>query len=854
MAGATLLSSAASQARTTISINSGWDFMLADLPLEKLTEADSGWTQVSVPHTWNSRDAFDETPGYKRGVGWYRKQLMLKPLPGKNYFLKFEAANQTAEVYINGQLAGKHIGGYTAFTIDITPFLRERGGNNLLVRVDNRHDSAIAPLKGDFNFYGGIYRDVWLLELNAVHFDFGEYSSSGIKITTPNVSAESASVQISASLKNESGEPQTISILNKLLDPRGKVIAVEESLVNLQGGKASALHTMEKIPSPNLWHPDHPHIYTLVSEILSSDNKLLDRITTSVGFRWFRFDAEKGFFLNGKPLKLLGVNRHQDYLGLGNALSNERHIADIALAKQMGSNFLRTAHYPQDPAVLEACDRLGLLVSMEIPLDHEITDSAAFYENSENMQREMIRQYFNHPSIIVWAYMNEMLLGRNWEKDKADILKITDFARTLEKITREEDPTRYTMIPNHGDLELYQKAGLTDIPMIVGWNLYYGWYVEGFEGLGEFLDRHRRALPDKPLIITEYGAGADPRIRSQNPRRFDSSVEWQTRFFQKSLEQITERPFVAGAAVWNLVDFGSEARNDAVPKVNSKGLMTLDRQPKDAYYLLQAWLKDDPIIHIGSKNWDHRSGRASTEDPDKSFQTVEVYGNTGSAVLMVNGRPLGVKAFDKHIARWDVPFRDGRNLLQARAVADGICYEDVALIDFNVRSAAKPGQPFDDIYINAGADFYFTDAENDILWLPDSAYEKGFSGFDGGRPYMPRDLGFGIAANILGTDRDPLFQTQRRAIKAYVFDAPPGEYELILLFAALDQGDAPSVFSLAVNGEVVLEKLDLRRAFGTRKAVEKRVRIINSDSRLTVEFRPIKGEAAVNAVGLRKID
>jgi hypothetical protein len=320
--------------------------------------------------------------------------------------------------------------------------------------------------------------------------------------------------------------------------------------------------------------------------ILRDDsNEIIDRITQKIGFRYYHFDPDQGFYLNGKSVKLLGVNRHQDMPGKGNALSNADHWRDVRMIKQMGSNFLRTAHYPQDPAILEACDSLGLLVSMEIPLDHEINKTEIFDDNCKLMMTEMIRQYYNHPSIIIWAYMNEMFLGKKLQRDKQFINDVVKLARELENLSRAEDPYRYTMIPNHGDFDIYYQSGLTDIPMIVGWNLYYGWYSPDFQGLTEFLSHAHTKIPDKAFIISEYGAGADPRIRNDTPKRFDFSIDWQNEFHKSHISQIKQMDFVAGAAVWNMFDFGSENRQDAVPNINSKGLCTFDRQPKEAFFI-----------------------------------------------------------------------------------------------------------------------------------------------------------------------------------------------------------------------------------------------------------------------------
>lgn len=830
-----------SHTRIKRSLNEGWMFQFE-------SSYDSA-RRVHLPHTWNAEDPFDEQRGYHRGVGIYQRALNLTPKPDRVYKLQFEAVNQIAEISVNGQQVGSHIGGYTGFVVDITSYLQE-GNNTITVRVDNRHSPDVPPLKGDFNFYGGIYRDVWLLELPPIHFGFDEYGASQVFVRTPDVSQSAAQVNVAGTIKNISSTGDSYRVVHQLMDRQGNIVTeqVDELMVKL--GSTAIDTELPIVQNPHLWHPDNPYLYTLVSEIRSGD-QLIDRVTNPVGLRWFRFDADSGFYLNGKQLKLMGVNRHQDYQGRGNALSNARHVADVELAKATGANFLRTAHYPQDPAVLEACDRLGLLVSMEIPLDHEITDSEAFYSNTVRMQREMIRQNFNHPSVIIWAYMNEMLLGRNWEEDKQQISKITRFAKELEAVTREEDPSRYTMIPNHGKFDLYEKAGLTDIPMIVGWNLYFGWYEEELKGLGDFMDHFHEAMPEKPTIITEYGAGSDPRIRSLEPVRFDFSMEWQNTFLWTNLHEIMKRPYIAGAAVWNLFDFGSESRRDAVPAINSKGLMTFDRKPKDSYYLLQSWLRDDPVLAIGSAGWDKRAGMASKNNPDVAIQEVDVYGNTGRAELFINEKSLGKKSFQQQVAQWDVPFRNGENKLKVIASSDSETIRDEATIDFTLhqtfdRTSAKQ---FKDIYINSGANFFFRDETNGIIWQPDTAYRTGFWGFEGGESFMPRNVGIGTNADILGTQRDPLFQTQRVSPKQYRFDVPKGRYEILLLFSALQEG--PNQFQISINGKMIFDDIALG---GRYRAVTKKAEVYTDQPQLEISFTPVQGSPVINGIGIRQIN
>ena len=821
------------------SFNDNWMFVQGEDTIN------NEWENIQIPHTWNSDDPFDKIPEYYCGLSWYKKSFSASS-EGR-VFLVFEGVNQEVKVFVNGKLAGSHLGGYTAFNVELTDYISEDGHNEIALSVDNSHNETVPPLKGDFNFYGGVYRDVWLHQADDIHFNFSEYGDQGVFIRTPEVSTEQAKVEITTSIHNQSNK-KTRVVLEHILYYEGEQVAESKEKVNLTVGVNSIKTTLPAIQNPKLWHPDDPQLYRLASRINTSDGTLLGTKSNPVGFRWFKFDPNTGFSINGQPLKLMGSNRHQDYEGKGNALLDERHWADVQLIKEMGSNFFRTAHYPQDPVVMDAADQLGLVVSMEIPLDHEITDSDEFLENSKRMMQEMIRQNYNHPSIFIWAYMNEMMLGRKYERDKAIIEKIRLQAVELEELTRKEDPDRYTMIPNHGDLDLYIQSGLTDIPMIVGWNLYYGWYEADNDGAGKFLDRFHELVPDKPVLITEYGAGADPRIRSLEPERFDFSIEWQNQFHQNNLIQYFDRDYLSGAAIWNIADFGSESRNDAVPKINSKGVLEIDRTPKDAYYLYQAWLSKEPVVWIGSRNWDKREAYVDQQYP------IEVYTNAPEAELLLNGKSLGKQPVNDQIAQWEVSFQDGVNRLEARISADDYEYSDV--VDIQVRSH-EPGKIdwYQGININCGATFAFNDIENDNIWVPDRAYEEGLWGYRGGETFRPRERGIGADQTIHGTTIDPIYQTQRVAPDEYLFDVDPGKYELTFHWAEIDKVEkGERVFSISINDKEISSEMDVLAEAGLYTALVRKIQIPSVQDQLRVKFKKMNGAPVINGLQVRRIN
>lgn len=858
--------------RQYIGYNDQWTF----------SKDEQTWGKITLPHTWNAADVMDDTPGYYRGTAWYQRVLKTSTaMKGKDIFLCFDGVNQEAELYVNGQLAGNHAGGYTRFIIPIHKFLNANIGfeNQIRVKVSNRYHEDIAPLTADFTFFGGIYRKVGLLMTDPVHFYNGDYGADGVYISTPLVTAESASVSVKSVLENTASQSRKLQLMTSLYNKEGILINKRTVFVRLSGGeKKTILMDLPKVEKPELWSPDSPVLYRVVSSIIDvKDSKVLDEVSNAIGFRWFKFDAEKGFFLNGKALKLMGASRHQDYEGLGNAVPDALQIRDVELLKEMGGNFLRVAHYPQDPVILETCDRLGILSSVEIPIVNAITESPAFTENSKHMQIEMIRQNFNHPSVVMWAYMNEVLLRPKFGNDKPRqelyFKQIRELAESLEALTRQEDSSRYTMMALHGDFDRYHKLGLTKIPMVIGWNLYQGWYGGTLDGFSQFLDKHHKELPDKPLLVTEFGADADPRIRSFKPIRFDKSVEYAIKFSQVYLNAMLSRPFVNGAMVWNLADFNSESREETMPHINNKGLLTLGRQPKDTYYLYQAYLLKKPFLKIASRNWKERTGIAEAAQL-YSTQPVQVATNLKAAELFLNGKSLGIKESIDHICTWDVPFTAGKNQLKV-VNAEYPDLIDLTEIEFTLLPYLLSKQPkFNTLYLLLGSERYFIDEKNQVLWSPDQPYRKGSWGYIGGSAFNGGNnrITYGSDKNIIGTELDPIYQTQNVGLSAYKMDVPDGYYELNLYFSELTGGEQKEalaynldnsevkekaeqrIFGLNVNGNTFLKDFNINEEYGYATAVQKTIRIqVSNGNGILIDFIPIKGKPVLNALSLSKL-
>lgn len=874
------------QPRTAYSIDSGWLFQkdngsdyIKALPL-------NGWESIELPHCYNIADTQDDTPGYYQGPAWYHKALVLPVGPARERtYLQFDGANQVAEVYVNGHLASRHAGGYTTFRVPISEWLRPAGmANEVLVKVDNSPSPDLAPLSGDFTFYGGLYRAVTVLRVAPVHFDLADYGADGVFVSTPAVSAAAATVQVRGAVVNESTKPHTVIITQRLLDAAGQLMDEQHRRVRLAvGQRQSWEQAFRPVRQPQLWSPAAPYLYRVVTRISEAGNaEALDEVSVPLGLRWFRFDAAAGFFLNGQPLKLIGASRHQDFAGLGNALPDALHEHDVQLLKEMGGNFLRIAHYPQAPAVLRACDRLGILVSEEIPVVNQITPSAAFTANCQTMLREMIRQHHNHPSVIIWTYMNEVLLRRDTKQPEAQqqlyLRQVARLARTLDSLARREDPTRATMLVMHGDFGLYQRAGLTRIPQVVGWNLYSGWYSGQFEGFGAFLDRHHQELPDKPLLVTEYGADADYRLHALAPLRFDKAQEYALLFHQAYLAAIRARPFVAGAAVWNLADFGSESRQEANPHLNTKGLLTFDRQLKDSYLFYQANLLQAPFVRIGGRGWRLRSGPMAGPDSLWCRQPVTVFSNQPAVALRVNGREFGTQPTVQGMAVFQVPFADGRNWLETNTVGPGAT-SDAAAVDFQLQPVPMTSSqgPFKELNVSLGDQRYFCDEALHQVWVPEQPYQPGSWGYVGGEAFrLPGNsrLPYGSDRDILGTDYDAVYETQRVGIEQFRLDVPAGEYELTLHFAELQNlasteklvynldaaGAAPAAevpgrrFGVRVNGQLLLSEVSAAAGLLPQRALRMSLQVRVAREGLKLEFPAAQGAAILNGLQVKRLD
>ncbi|MFD0835296.1 glycoside hydrolase family 2 TIM barrel-domain containing protein [Mariniflexile aquimaris] len=841
-------------------INSGWQF----------SEDKTHWETVNIPHTWNLFDAFDDEPGYRRGLGYYKKQVFIaSEEKEKIHYLKFNAVNQEATVFINGQLIGNHKGGYTAFNFDISKFLNYDAYNLIEVTVDNSHNENIPPLDADFTFYGGIYRDVELISLPKQHFSLNDFASDGFYINYYNVSEEKAGVEVTSILTNQSSKNVKTKLRLDLLDANGNIVKTRTETLKLFGDTSNEFKIkLSEVYNPILWSPDNPYLYKLNMVFSDNNGRVLDTKSTNIGFRWASVDAEKGLFLNGKPIKLIGVNRHQDFEGLGNAVPVELQKKDIEIIKNMGANVIRFAHYPHARELYDMCDKLGIIVWTEIPVVNKVTDSKDFFATSLNMQKEHIKQYYNYPSVVMIGYMNEIFLrlafdNKSSEDEKENIKTASvKLAQQLEDLTRQLAPNHITVMALHFN-ELYNETGIADISMLVGWNLYFGWYDKDIPDLGSFLDEQHQRYPKRPLLLSEYGPGADVRIYTKTPKKFDFSTEYQAKLHQSYYQQISDRAYMAGMTAWNFADFGSEFRGDAIPHVNQKGLVQYNRTPKDIYYWYKSVLnKKEPFIYIATT---YLSGL--TLFGDETYP-IQIYSNQKKASVFINDSLLEDVSFKNGFATLNVPFKNGDNYI--RVVSENVSeFKTIQVLKINTLDFKE----FSRLGINIGSHFYFTDQVHQMTFVPDQPYKKNWFGYLEGKPFgMSTDKNQGIPHNIKNTTSDPLFQTMLEGCSSYKVDIPQGVYKVSLFFVEPQIKASENIYNLSkseteitpkirrifdvyLNKELVQKSFNLAEEYPEKYGVEKSTIIIidNSDG-LTVSLKPIEGLPVISGILIEKIN
>ena len=634
--------------RQDILLNNDWNFRFSH-QVQKGTEV-----RVDLPHTWNAQDALSGKIDYKRGIGNYEKNLFIRPeWKGKRLFIRFEGVNNIADVFINRRHIGEHRGGYGAFIFEITGKVEYGKENSILVRVNNGEQLDIMPLVGDFNFYGGIYRDVHLLITDETCISPLDYASPGVRLIQDSVSHRYAKVRAIVDLSNGSSGNQEVELNVRLLDGQ-RVVKEGTKNVNLSGNEVMQQELTFEIDQPHLWNGRQDPFLYQAEVTLFRNGQMVDRVTQPLGLRFYRIDPDKGFFLNGKHLPLQGVCRHQDRSEVGNALRPQHHEEDVALMLEMGVNAVRLAHYPQATYFYDLMDKNGIIVWAEIPFvgpggynDKGFVDLPAFRANGKEQLKELIRQHYNHPSICVWGLFNELTeLGDN----------PVEYIKKLNVLAHQEDTTRPTTSASN------QMGDLNFITDAIAWNRYDGWYGGTPADLGKWLDRMHKDHPKICIAISEYGAGASIYHQQDSlvktiPTSWWHPENWQTYYHIENWKTISSRPYVWGSFVWNMFDFGAAHRTEGDrPGINDKGLVTFDRKVrKDAFYFYKAnWNREEPMLYLTGKRNTVRTQR---------LQTITAFTNQAGAELFVNGKSYGKTTPDSYaILEWkNVELQPGEN-------------------------------------------------------------------------------------------------------------------------------------------------------------------------------------------------
>jgi beta-galactosidase len=858
----------AGELRTARPLASAWRFIQDDALTDEAGLASTGdnWQVVTLPHTWNADDAAttNATVPYKRGRGWYRL-VFGGPTSGPRHWLEFEGASIVTDVWLNGRKLGQHKGAFTAFRFDVTDVLRP-ADNVLVVKTDNSAPktegdvTAVAPLSGDFNMSGGLYRMVTLVSTtNDVHLALDDSGGPGVYARTVGIGPP-AVVNVRAKVANDGRAAGTYAVKAALLDASGRAAAEGSATAALAaGGHADSMLELS-VAAPRLWQGTRdPFLYTLRVEVLDSRGTVLDRVSQRFGIRQMDFDPDRGFSLNGQPVALRGVAMHQDYLGKAWAIANEDTDASLALVKEIGANTIRLAHYPHAQYTLRRADELGLVVWAEVPFVNGVRLSctndqatAEFSENLEQQLRELIRQQFNHASVGLWSIGNENTMTQA-RCNGAD--NVTPVLRRLHAVAKAEDPDRVTTL---ADLNLggrgegpIKVSGISDVWAL---NRYHLWYYGDVNSLARDVDGLHATYPKQPVGISEYGAGAALSDHTDNPlggpptpygtgnTRVYQPEEYAAFVHEHSYAVLSARPFIWGTYVWAMFDFGTGTRYEGdVRGVNTKGLVSFDRQTrKDPFYFYKANWRAEPVTHIVGRRYTDRA---------YAVTDVKVYSNADAVQLVVNGKPFGSRSAPqcqlKTCVFAGVALRPGKNVITARGTRGA---QDSA--DEVVWTFSNP----DSVNIAAGQLATGLKASNGTRFGSDNF----FSGGTGRKVVTPSRRGEGDTSPIKGVaaavDAE-LYATYREGRFKYDIPLPNGTYRLVLGFVepSRDMAVGGRVFDVEVDGGKTITGLDVVREAGAyRTVVTRSVPVTVSRGRLELAFTPTVGHAIVSNISISK--
>lgn len=584
--------------RKKINLNREWRFCLGDDSIwAEPKYADSGWQRINIPHNFSI--PYFQAAKWYTGYGWYRKHFNVPAnWKSRQIFIEFDGAFREAEIFINGTRIGMSQSGYTGFSFDMTSAIKP-GDNVLAVRLNNNWNAQLAPLNGDHNFTGGIYRDVRLVATDPVHVTW-----YGTFVTTPKLSEASGLVNIKTEVKNDGKESKSYLLKTSIIDPDGKIVKTVSSSLFLQAGKTGEFNqTTQPVLNPRLWHPLHPDLYK-VKSVLYHGKIALDQYETFFGFRWMEWTADHGFFLNGAHYYFKGVNAHQDHAGWASAITHTAMLRDVKMVKEAGFDFIRGSHYPHAPYYAQACDSLGMLFWSEnnfwgcggfalggswfksspaYPVN--VADRENFEKSLKNSLRDMIRINRNHPSIITWSMSNEPFFS-----NQSDLDRIREFMKELTALSHELDPTRAVAAGG------VQRGELDKTGDIAGYN---------GDGARLYIE------PGIPSVVSEYGSTVADRPGKYEPGFGDLAD--QPQFGWRS-----------GQAIWCAFDYGTHAG-----QLGHMGIIDYQRIPKRAWY----WYRNE-YKKIPPPEWP-KAGIAAALKLTADKNTIQPADGTDDVHLMV---------------------------------------------------------------------------------------------------------------------------------------------------------------------------------------------------------------------------
>lgn len=616
--------------RQSVVLDRGWTYT----PGWEMNVAAAG-RPVDLPHTWNT-DLLGGKPDYYRGLGNYLKVVEVPDeWNGRRLFLRFGGANSVCDLFVNGRHVGQHRGGYTAFAWEITPYVQFGGRNTLWIRVNNAPNLDVPPLTGDFNIYGGLYRSIELISTPETHIALDDYGSSGLYVTPTQVSAERAEVNARVGVRGRGGEMAVATFTVR--DGKGKALETLTRRVKLDLAGKGDVGVSFTLAQPHLWNgTEDPYLYSVEARVSGNDGGM-DMVRQAFGVRWFSVGDDNQFYLNGKPLRIQGVCRVEDWDGIGNALRRQNHRRDVELMREMGVNAVRCAYFPNDSYFLDLCDRAGILVWSDLPLvgaeayrNKGFSDSEGFKANLIRQFREMIRQQYNHPSVVWWGLFDQLT------QRGADPIGVV---RDLNRMAKAEGGGRLTVAASNQDGEL---NFVTDL---IGFNQFLGWRSGQPQDFALWTRELRRDFPMLRSGVGEYGAGASIYQWADSLYRPDAAggwhpEQWQTWLHENYWSVIAAKPNFWGTFVWTMFDYGAAHRTDgARPGVADYGLVTFDRRVrKDAFYFYKAnWNRSEPFVHLADGRREQRS---------EQIQTIRAFSNGNDVELLVNGVSQGLRSND----------------------------------------------------------------------------------------------------------------------------------------------------------------------------------------------------------------